>query len=101
MLKIGGTKRRPWTQVMQTPNQPAGASLDVAAFWKKYFWTQPGHWGGWVFESYPIIDEIEFVNAERTRAAVKVTVGYSGATVQMEKKEGSWVATGLTNLWIT
>lgn len=101
MLKIGGTKRRAWTQVMQTPNQPAGVSLDVAAFWKKRFWTQPGHWGGWVFETYPIINEIEFVDAARTKAAVKVTVGYSGATVQMEKRDGVWIAKELTNFWIT
>ena len=101
MLRIGGTKRGAWTHVMQTPNQPAGLSLDVAALWKKSFWTQPGHWGGWVFESYPIIDEIEFIDAERTKAAVKVTVGYSGATVQMEKRDGVWVAKALTNFWIT
>ena len=101
MLKIGGTRRRPWTRVMDTPNQPAGPSLDVAALWKKSFWTQSGHWSGWVFESYPIVDEIEFIDAARTRAAVKVTVGYSGATVQLEKKNGAWVATALTNFWIT
>lgn len=101
MLKLGGTKKRPWVRVMDTPNQPAGASLHVLALWKNVFWAQPGHWGGWVFESYPIINEIEFVDAARTRAAVKVTVGYSGATVQMEKKDGVWRATALTNFWVT
>jgi tetratricopeptide (TPR) repeat protein len=101
MLKLGGSKRRPWTQVMQTPNQPAGASLDVLAFWQRSFWAQPGHWGGWVFETYPIIGEIEFIDAARTRATVKVTVGYSGATVQMEKRDGIWIARELTNFWIT
>jgi hypothetical protein len=39
--------------------------------------------------AYPIINEIEFVNAERTRAAVKVTVGYAGATVQLRKEKAS------------
>ena len=39
-------------------------------------------------ESYPIIAEIEFVDAARTRAAVRVTVGYAGATVQMRKQNG-------------
>ena len=73
----------------------------MAALWKKSFWTQAGHWSGWVFESYPIVDEIEFIDAARTRAAVKVTVGYSGATVQLEKKNGAWVATALSNFWIT
>jgi hypothetical protein len=55
-----------------------------------------------VFETYPIISEIEFVDAARSRAAVRVTVGYSGATVLMEKaKDGTWVAMELTNFWIT
>jgi tetratricopeptide (TPR) repeat protein len=101
LIRLGGTKRFAWTQVMQTPNQPAGQSLDVMAFWKKSFWVQPGHWGGWVVEAYPIINEIEFINAARTRAAVKVTVGYAGATVQMRKENGIWVALELTNQWVT
>ena len=101
MLKLGGTKKRPWVQVMQTPNQPAGAAVDVRTLWSRSFWAQPGHWGGWVFETYPIIGEIEFIDAARTRATVQVTVGYSGATVQMEKINGGWVAKELTNFWIT
>jgi tetratricopeptide (TPR) repeat protein len=101
MLRLGGTKKFAWTEVMQTPNQPAGPALDVLSLWKKSFWAQPGHWGGWVFESYPIITEIEFVDEARTRAAVKVTVGYSGGTVQMHKENGVWVARELTNWWIT
>lgn len=101
MTRVGGTKKRRPRAVMETPNQPIGPSLDVLAFWKKFFAAQPGHWGGWVFETYPIINQIEFINAERTRAAVKVTVGYSGATVQLEKKDGVWMAKELTNFWIT
>ena len=101
MLKLGGTKKHAWVKVMDTPNQPAGASTHVMALWKNVFWVQPGHWGGWVFETYPIIHEIEFVDAARTRAAVKVTVGYAGATVQMEKKDGRWIARELTNFWVT
>jgi tetratricopeptide (TPR) repeat protein len=101
MLKLGGTKRRPWTQVMQTPHQPAGAAVGVVAFWNKSFPVRSGHWSGWVFETYPAIMEIEFIDATRTKAAVKVTVGYSGATVQMEKKDGAWLARDLTNFWVT
>jgi hypothetical protein len=48
-----------------------------------------------------VITEIEFTNAERTRAGAKVTIGYSGATVELEKQEVRWVATRLTNQWIT
>ena len=101
MLKLGGTKRRAWTSVMQTPNQPAGPSMDVLRFWQRSFPAQPGHWGGWVFLTYPIVGEIEFIDAARTRATARVTVGYSGATVQMEKRNGTWIARELTNFWIT
>jgi hypothetical protein len=101
MVKIGGTKRRAWTDPMQTPNRPAGASIAIMTLWKRYFFVQPGHWGGWVFETYPIINEIEFVDAARSRAAVKVTVGYSGCTVQLVKRDGAWEATELSNFWIT
>ena len=52
-------------------------------------------------KSYPIIGQIEFVNAERTRAAVQVTVGYSGATVQMQKQAGRLGGENSTNFWIT
>ena len=75
--------------------------MDVFAFWNRSFFVQPGHWDGWVLETYPIITQIEFIDAARTRAAVKVTVGYSGATVQMEKKDGVWIARELTDFWIT
>ena len=54
-----------------------------------------------MLEAYPIITEIEFVDAARTRAAVKVTVGYAGATVQMHKENGVWIAGALTNQWVT
>jgi len=39
--------------------------------------------------------------AARTRAAVKVTVGYSGGTVQLVKENGIWIAREITNVWIT
>lgn len=101
MTKVGGTKKRTPGAIMETPNQPVGPSLDVLALWQKFFAAQPGHWGGWVFETYPIIVRIEFIDAGRTRAAVPVVIGYSGATVQMEKKDGVWSATALTNFWVT
>jgi len=100
MARLGGTKKRPWVQVMQTPNQPDGPALDVLALWRKTFWAQPGHWGGWIFEGFPIINEIEFVDDSRSKAAVKIRVGYTGGTVQLEKRDGAWTMTGLTNFWI-
>ena len=101
MKALGGTARRATTQVMETPNQPIGPALDVRAFWNGYFSMRQGHWSGWVFETYPIINRIEFQNRERTKAFVYVEIGYSGGTVVMVKDGNSWKATELINLWIT
>jgi len=57
--------------------------------------------GGWELETYPQVTQIEFVNAERTKANANVTIGYSGATVVLEKVNGKWHAVRLTNEWIT
>ena len=73
----------------------------MIAFWKAFFPTRPGHWGGWEFEAYPRIGSIEFLDGARTRAAVPVTIGYSGATVVLEKRDGVWHIVELTNHWIT
>jgi hypothetical protein len=54
-----------------------------------------------VLETYPIINEIAFVDAARTRAEVAVTIGDSGGTVIMEKEGGAWIAKRFTNQWIT
>jgi hypothetical protein len=101
MNTLGGTARRQPGHVMETPNQPIGPSLSVLAFLNKFFPARPGHWGGWEFETYPVINRIEFLNRERSRAAVAVTVGYSGATVVLEKKNGRWEAVDLVNMWVT
>jgi tetratricopeptide (TPR) repeat protein len=98
---LGGTKRREPRQIMETPNQPVGDSMQILALWTRLFPARPGHWGGWELETYPVITEIEFTNAERTRAGVRVTIGYSGATVELEKEAGRWIAKRLTNQWIT
>ena len=87
--------------VMAVPNQPAGAALDVLGFWKEFFPAMPGHWGGWEFAAFPRIDAIEFLEASRTSAAVPVTIGYTGATVVLEKRNGAWQVVELTNFWIT
>jgi hypothetical protein len=98
---IGGTKRRAWTQVIETPNQPVGDSLQILSLFGRFFEARPGHWGGWELETYPQVTQIEFVNADRTKANANVTIGYSGATVVLEKVEGKWRAVRLTNQWIT
>ncbi len=98
---IGGTKRRAPTQIMETPNQPIGDSMHILSLFERFFEARPGHWGGWELETYPQVTQIEFVNAERTKANANVTIGYSGGTVVLEKVDGKWRAVRLTNQWIT
>jgi hypothetical protein len=99
--ELGGSRQRPARSIMETPNRPAGQAMEVGAFWNRYFPVRPGHWSGWVFDTYPQITEVEFIDAERTRAAARVTVGYSGCTVVLVKEGGVWRATELVNFWIT
>jgi len=101
LTTIGGAKRRAPTQIMETPNQPVGDSMQILSLFGRFFEARPGHWGGWVLETYPQVTQIEFVNAERTKANANVTIGYSGATVVLEKVDGKWRAVRLTNQWIT
>jgi len=98
---IGGTKSRAPRQIMETPNQPVGDSMQILSLFERFFEARPGHWGGWELETYPQVTQIEFVNAERTKANANVTIGYSGATVVLEKVDGKWRAVRLTNHWIT
>jgi hypothetical protein len=98
---LGGTKRREPARIMETPNQPVGQSMSILALWNRFFPSRPGHWGGWEIDSYPRLTRIEFLDAARTKAAALVTVGYSGATVVLEKRDGAWTAVRLTNEWIT
>jgi hypothetical protein len=98
---VGGTATRERTGVMDTFNQPIGTSVEIARLWGEFFPLRPGHWGGWEFETYPQIGQVEFVDASRTRARIGITIGYSGATVILEKVNGVWRALRLTDWWIT
>jgi hypothetical protein len=98
---LGGTARGQPASIMSTPNQPRGRSQDINAFWNGYFPMRPGHWSGWELETYPTITDVEFLDDARTKAAVRVTIGYSGGTVLLVKENGTWRATELTGLWIT
>lgn len=101
LRRLGGTKTREPRAVMETPNQPIGPSLEILALWKKFFPARQGHWGGWVLRSYPIITRIEFLDEAHTRAAARVTIGYSGCVVVLEKRGDDWIAASLTGFWIT
>ena len=98
---LGGTKTRTPGAIMETPNQPIGPSLSILEFLNRFFPSRPGHWGGWEFETYPVVSSVEFLNGDHTRAAAAVTIGYSGATVVLRKENGRWVAVDLVNHWVT
>ena len=100
MKKLGGTKKREPTFVMDVPNQPIGAALGIVEFWSHTFSARPGHWGGWDFETYPAVSRIAFEPGDPTKAYASVIFGYSGVTVVLEKKSGKWSAKGLINQWI-
>lgn len=99
--RLGGTGRREPTGVMETPHQPIGDAQSIVSWWNGFFPARPGHWGGFEVLTYPVMRTIEFGNAERTRAFVPITVGYSGATVVLEKVRGVWTMVELTNMWVT
>jgi tetratricopeptide (TPR) repeat protein len=98
---IGGTARREPSQIMETPNQPIGTAADIARLWNEFFPMRAGHWGGWEFETYPVITQIEFPDDTRTKANAAITIGYSGATLVLEKVDGRWRVVRPTNQWIT
>lgn len=101
LFSLGGTKRRAPSQIMETPNQPVGLSMSILQLWNQFFPARQGHWGGWELTTYPQLTRIEFLDAAHLRAAASVTVGYSGATVVLEKRDDVWIAVKLTNEWIT
>lgn len=101
IVSLGGTRRAEPAHVMETPNQPIGGARQIVTFWNRFFPARPGHWGGWKLETYPVITEIHFTNAERTKASVRVTIGYSGGIVELDKEGGRWTARRLVGRWIT
>jgi len=101
LAKVGGTKVRVPTAVMEVPNQPVGGSAEILKLLQQFFPARPGHWGGWMLQSFPIITAIEFLNESRTRAGVHVTIGYEGATLILEKNDGVWTFKEMVGRWIT
>lgn len=101
IARLGGTLRRDPASVMEVPNQPLGAAAEIVRWWNSYFPSRPGHWAGFEIQTYPAFGEVEFTNAERTRALVPLAVGYSGATAVVEKVNGVWTMKELVNFWIT
>jgi hypothetical protein len=99
--RLGGTRRREPTAIMQVPNQPIGESQAIIRWWNRFFPARPGHWVGFEIATYPVFTSIEFTNAERSHAVVPVTIGYGGADVVLEKVKGVWTIKELVNRWVT
>jgi tetratricopeptide (TPR) repeat protein len=100
LTSLGGTRRRVPQSVMQTPNQPIGDVQQVQRFWNRFFTMGPGHWGGWIFQTFPIINEVTFIDAARTRGAARIRIGYEGSTQLLTKVDGTWKVTGSSGHWI-
>lgn len=101
MTRLGGTATREPGRIMETPNQPVGPSLSILDLWNRFFPARPGHWSGWVLETYPQISRIEFLDEARTHALAHVTIGYSGTAVLVEKRDGRWTPVRTIGYWIT
>jgi hypothetical protein len=98
--RLGGTARREPAVIMEIPNQPIGPAERIIAWWNGFFPARPGHWSGVELESAPAFDAIAFTDPARTRAEVKVRIGYTGATVVLEKTGGTWTMRELTDQWV-
>jgi hypothetical protein len=98
--RLGGTARRKPAAIMEVPNQPIGPAERIIAWWNAFFPARPGHWSGVEVESTPAFDAIEFTDAARTRARVAVRTGYAGATVVLEKIDGTWTTRELVDQWV-
>lgn len=100
VTRIGGNEHRAPGGLMEVPNQPAGKMERIIQWWNTFFPCRPGHWEGVEVESAPVFHAIEFTDAGRTRATVKVRIGYAGGTVVLEKIGGAWTMRALTDQWM-
>jgi hypothetical protein len=101
ITKLGGTRTRTPTAIMQIPNQPVGPSLRILDLWNRYFAARPGHWRGWDLLTSPIIGSVEFLDDERTQALVAVGLGYGGGVLLLTKRDGAWSVTRIVSQWAT
>jgi tetratricopeptide (TPR) repeat protein len=100
LMGLGGTKRRAPQSVMETPNQPVGGVEHIQKFWNRFFTMGPGHWGGWILQTFPIVTEVTFIDAARTRGAARIRTGYRGSTQLLTKVSGTWKVSGSSGHWI-
>ena len=97
---LGGTKRGVPQSIMATPNQPAGDVEHILKFWNRFFTMGPGHWGGWILQTFPIVNRITFIDPARSRGGAEIRTGYRGSTQLLAKEGGTWKVTGSSGHWI-
>ena len=91
------------------PTREQAAGTDILEFWNRFFQTELIVGGNVsedagprvVFETYPIIAELEFLNAEHTRAAARIDSRNQGGTIVLEKGPGGWTAKPMVNFWVS
>jgi len=71
----------------------------VRPLWDRFFPTS--EWSQTPGQTAPTITEIEFLNAERAKAAVRIYVSNQGGTVMLEKVDGTWRIVDLVDSWIS
>jgi tetratricopeptide (TPR) repeat protein len=83
------------------------SSIDILNLWKKFFLTERrlggvvvGNYPRIAFETFPIIADIEFLDAKRSKAVVRILVGSEFGTVILEREGGVWTARRLFNTGI-
>jgi hypothetical protein len=82
--------------------------FDILGLWQRFFPAQR-RLGGFrmgdrpraELETHPVIAELEFLDAERTRAAARVIRGHHGGTMVLEKHQGIWRVKASVNNWVS
>ncbi|HEU4935338.1 MAG TPA: tetratricopeptide repeat protein [Vicinamibacterales bacterium] len=87
LMSLGGTKQRVHVE-------------HIEKFWNRFFTMGPGHWGGWILQTFPMVTEVTFIDAPRTRGAARIRNGYQGSTQLLTKADGTWKVTGSSGHWI-
>ena len=71
----------------------------VRPLWERFFPTS--EWSQIPGQTAPTITDIEFLNAERAKAAVRIQLSSQGGTVMLEKVDGIWRVVDLVDSWIS
>jgi tetratricopeptide (TPR) repeat protein len=88
LMGLGGTNRAPQSVLEH-----------IQKFWNRFFTMGPGHWGGWILQTFPIMTEVTFIDAQRTRGAARIRTGYEGSTLLLTKTGDTWKVIGASGHW--